>query len=84
MLGRKLHGLRFPKFSEVDNDYCDDVEILIEDDQDLLKAEEMFTKFESFAGDILNRSSKSKVQGIGRHQESRSFRLAFAMINGRE
>ena len=66
MLGRKLHGLRFPNFSEVDNDYCDDVEILIEDDQDLLKAEEIFSKFESFAGATLDRSSKSKVMGIGR------------------
>jgi hypothetical protein len=50
ILANKLKGLRFPNFTEVDDDYCDDVEIMIEDDQDLLNEEENFRKFESFFG----------------------------------
>ena len=52
-------------FSEIDNDYCDDVEIVVEDEEDLVRAEKVFTKFESFSGARLNRSHKSKIMGIG-------------------
>ena len=68
MLGRKLQGLRFPNFSEVDDDYCDDVEIMVEKDEDLVMADTIFRKFESFAGAILNRSTKSKIMGLGGFQ----------------
>ena len=39
--------------------------IVVEDEEDLVRAEEIFTKFESFSGARLNRSHKSKVLGIG-------------------
>ena len=80
MLANKLKGLRFPNFTEVDDDYCDDVEIMIEDEQDLLKAEEIFRKFESFAGAILNRTSKSKIMGIGRYQGRQQWPLPWLKV----
>ena len=64
-LGQILHGVNLGTFDEIDNDYCDDVEILVEDENDLIRAEEIFTKFESFSGARLNRSHKSKIMGIG-------------------
>lgn len=65
MLGKNLQGLQFPNFREIDDDYCDDIEILIEKDEDLILADEIFRKFESFAGAMVNRSSKSKILGLG-------------------
>ena len=41
------------------------MEILVEDENDLVIAEEIFSKFESFSGARLNRSHKSKIMGIG-------------------
>ena len=64
-LGQILHGINLGALNEVDNDYCDDVEILVEDENDLVRAEEIFSKFESFSGARLNRSHKSKIMGIG-------------------
>ena len=58
MLGKNLQGLQFPNFREIDDDYCDDIEILIEKDEDLFLADEIFRKFESFAGAMVNRSRK--------------------------
>ena len=80
MLGRKLQGLRFPNFSEIDDDYCDDVEIMIEEEDDLLKAEEIFKKFESFAGAILNRTSKSKIMGIGGYKDRQNWPLPWLKV----
>ena len=64
-LGQILQGVNLGNFNEVDNDYCDDVEIVVEDEEDLVRAEEIFSKFESFSGAKLNRSHKSKIMGIG-------------------
>ena len=52
-------------FKETDNDYCDDVEIVIEEEADLVLADEIFTKYGSLSGVLLNRSHKSKIMGIG-------------------
>ena len=57
-LGELLRGFQMPNFNEVDNDYCDDVEIVLENENDLILANEIFTKFETV-------SHKSKIMGIG-------------------
>jgi hypothetical protein len=80
MLGRKLQGLRFPNFSEVDDDYCDDVEIMVEKDEDLVMADIIFRKFESFAGAILNRSTKSKIMGLGGFQGRQDWPLPWLKV----
>ena len=41
------------------------MEILVEDENDLVRAEEIFSKFESFSGARLKRSHQSKMMGIG-------------------
>ena len=64
-LGEVLSGLNIDAFNETDNDFCDDVEILVEDEADLLRAEDIFLMFEKFSGAKLNRSHKSKILGIG-------------------
>ena len=79
MIGKKLQGLHFPNFSEVD-DYCDDVEILIEKEEDLVIADRIFRKFESFAGSILNRSTKSKILGLGGYQGRQNWPLPWLKV----
>ena len=83
MLGNKLQGLRFPHFQEIDDDYCDDVEILVEREEDLITAEEIFRKFESCAGAMLNRSSKSKIMGIGGFQGRNIWPLPWLKVEER-
>ena len=63
-LGLQLRGLKISNFTETDNDYCDDIEIVVEKEEDLLIASEIFRKFESFSGARLSRT-KSKIMGIG-------------------
>ena len=82
-LGNELQGLHFPNFPEVDEDYCDDVELLIESDEDLIKANDIFEKFESFAGAILNRSNKSKIMGIGGFQGRKEWPLPWLKVEER-
>ena len=64
-LGEVLKGFQMANFKETDNDYCDDVEIVIEEEADLVLADEIFTKYGSLSGVLLNRSHKSKIMGIG-------------------
>ena len=63
-LGEVLKGFQMANIKETDNDNCDDVEIVIEEEANLLLADEIFTK-ESLSGVLLNRSHKSKIMGIG-------------------
>ena len=52
-LGLMLQGLKISSFTEIDNDFCDDIEIVIENEEDLITANEIFRKFESFSGACL-------------------------------
>ena len=51
-----LSGFMMPNFNEIDNDYCDDVEIVVENENDLILAIAILTKFETVSGVLLNRS----------------------------
>ena len=64
-LGELLKGFHMANFNEVDNDFCDDVELMIEDKNDLILANDIFTQFGSISGVLLNRSHKSKIMGVG-------------------
>ena len=57
-LGELLQGFHMANFNEVDNDFCDDVELMIEDENDLILANDIFTQFGSISGVLLNRSHK--------------------------
>ena len=79
-LGKSLHGIKFPDFTEIDDDYCDDIEIMIENDQDLIIADEIFRMFESFAGAVLNRSHKSRIMGLGCNEGRQDWPLAWLKV----
>ena len=53
-------------FKLIDKAYCDDVQTLSEDVDDLVKFDEVMQKFENMSGAILSRNKKSKVIGLGK------------------
>ena len=63
-LGLNIHGLKISNFKEIDDDFCDDIELVLEKEEDLLIANDIFRKFESFSGARLSRT-KSKIMGLG-------------------
>ena len=79
-LGKSLQGLQFPNFREIDDDYCDDIEILVEKEEDLLVADEIFRKFESFSGAKVHRSNKSKILGLGGFQDRQVWPLPWLKV----
>ena len=52
-------------FIQLEIDYCDDIEFVSEDVQDLVKFDKIMIKFEATSGAILSRNEKSKVLGVG-------------------
>ena len=65
-LREQTSGLSFPSFSQIDEDFCDDVNILIQNEEDFAIVDKLVSRFESVSGAILNRNRKSKVMGLGR------------------
>ena len=65
MIRRKTRGLSISFFVQKDDDYCDDLNFLSESEDDLIKIDDVFVKFENISGAILSRSWKSKVMGLG-------------------
>ena len=65
LLRRYLQGIPITNFSQKDVDYCDDIEHVSNDVQDLVKFNNIMTKFEAISGAILSRNKKSKILGIG-------------------
>ena len=65
LLRRTLSGLTITNFKLVDKSYCDDVETLSDDVNDLIKFDKVMEKFERTSGAILSRNQKSKVMGVG-------------------
>ena len=64
-LRRRVTGIRVGPVLQADESYCDDINILTENIQDLVVIDEGFKKFEDMSGAILSRSNKSKVIGFG-------------------
>ena len=65
LLRRTLHGIPITNFTQKDVEYCDDIEVVSNDVQDLVKFDEIMNMFEATSGAILSRNEKSKVLGIG-------------------
>ena len=53
-----LSGLHMTNSRKLDKDYCDDVEIVSSDINDLIKFDEVMQKFEKTSGAILSRNLK--------------------------
>ena len=58
-------GVQIAGFPQIDEDYADDVEALVEDEDDFIKMDDLFLRFEKVSGALLSRSKKSKVLGLG-------------------
>ena len=65
LLRRTLHGIPITNFKQKDVQYCDDIEVVSNDVQDLVIFDRIMTMFEATSGAILSRNEKSKVLGIG-------------------
>jgi hypothetical protein len=53
---------------------------LVEKEEDLLVADEIFRKFESFSGAKVNRSTKSKILGLGGFQDRQVWPLPWLKV----
>ena len=57
--------------------FCDDVNILTENCNDLLKVEDSIRKFEDMSGAILSRNFKCKIMGLGGWKERKDWPLSY-------
>ena len=58
-------GVRVADFEQLDEDYADDVELLLEKEEDFVKVDLVFKDFEKISGALVSRTGKSKVMGLG-------------------
>ena len=65
MITRLTKGLCVSSLVQRDEDYCDDINFVSEEEHDLVIVEDIFTRFESVSGALLSRSWKSTVMGLG-------------------
>ena len=65
LLRISLRGIPITNFTQKDVEYCDDVEFVSNDVQDLITFNRIMTKFEATSCAILSRNEKSKILGIG-------------------
>ena len=75
-------GVEERLFVQRDEDYVDDVNVLVEDPDDMLIIDEIFAKFENFSGAILNRSDKTKLMGIGHFRGRQEWPLGWIKVMG--
>ena len=74
------HGWRVRRMKQEDEDYVDDVNVVLEKPEEMLVVDEIFCQFESFSGAILNRSEKTKLMGIGQFQGRRVWPLDWIKV----
>ena len=79
-LPRELSGVQLAGFREIDEDYADDVEVVVEKDEDITRINELFSKFERVSGAILSRSNKSKVLGLGGWSDRQNWPLPWLKV----
>ena len=58
-------GVKVTDFSQVDEDYADDIELVVEKEEEFVLVDQLFSRFERCSGAVLSRSEKSKVLGLG-------------------
>ena len=64
-LERNLTGLRVAGFQQILEAYCDDVNVMTDDLDDLVRVDNAVTNFEAVSGAILSRGMKCKIFGFG-------------------
>ena len=63
-----------------DESFVDDVNICFQEEEDLIKVDEIFTKFEKLSGAILNRDTKTKVMGLGEWKGKQDWILPWVKV----
>ena len=58
---KALKGLQMASFNQVDEDFCDDINVITENEDDFEVAVVIFREFDSVSGAILSRSKKTLV-----------------------
>ena len=67
---RSCKGLRVAEVLQVDENHCDDVNVVSEDPDNIIVID-FFNSFENSSGAILSRSKKAKVIGLGKRRNRR-------------
>ena len=65
---------------QVDEDYCDDINVISQDPNDMIIIDDLFLKFESMSGAILNRSDKTKIMGLGGWRNKQIWPLSWVKV----
>ena len=73
-------GVEERLFVQRDEDFVDDVNVLVKDPEDMLVIDIIFDKFERFSGAILNRSEKTKLMGIGHFRDRQRWPLDWIKV----
>ena len=73
----KLSGLKIENFSQCAEAFCDDLNIMTNNDKDLLIVDESVRKFECVSGAVLSRSKKCKVIGFGNWKKRQNWPLKY-------
>ena len=64
-LKKKVGGVRVGAITQIDESYCDDINLMVNSLKEFKTIDDAFTKFEDMSGAILSRNQKSKVLGLG-------------------
>ena len=65
-LERNLQGINISGIHQKGESYCDDVNVMTEHLEDIVKVDHAVQEFEEFSGAILSRAKKCKIIGFGR------------------
>ena len=64
-LEKRLVGLNVAGVPQIIEAFCDDVNIITDNVEDLVKVDDAVIKFEQMSGAVLSRNFKCKVLGLG-------------------
>ena len=76
-LGRQIAGIDVAGIAQKGESYCDDVNVLTSEVDDLVKVENIVVEFEAVSGAILSRSKKCKIMGFGKWKNKSNWPLAY-------
>ena len=77
MIQNRVNGLKMSNFQQDIEAYCDDINLMTEDDSDLQTVDNAVRKFERVSGAILSRNQKCKVIGFGRWKGRQEWPLSY-------
>ena len=76
-LESSLKGINIAGIKETTEAYCDDVNVLTDDEGDLVQADVIVKEFEALSGAILSRSKKCKIIGFGQWNKKTTWPLKY-------